>query len=123
MKRLTKAEEEVMQVLWELEGGFLKDILEKWPEPKPHGNTIATLLRILVEKGFAAFETRGRNNYYYPLVSKQEYGQRSVNAVIKSYFEGSPARLLSQFVRGNQLSAKELEELSELIRQLKNKEA
>src|SRR5882724_9133813 len=98
MKTLTKAEEQVMQVLWQLQQGFLKDILENGPDPKPHPNTIATLLKILVEKGFVEYETQGRNNLYRPLVSKAEYGKKSLQQVVKSYFEGSPARMVSQFL-------------------------
>lgn len=119
MKQLTKAEEQVMQVLWKLGKGFLKDILENCPEPKPHSNTVATILKILVEKGFVAYETQGRNNLYEPVVSKDQYGNKSATQLLKSYFEGSPARLVSQFVSDNQLSVEELEALLEQIRSSK----
>lgn len=122
MKTLTKTEEQVMQVLWKLQQGFLKDILEHSPEPRPHSNTIATILKILVEKGFVAYETLGRNNLYKPRVSKSEYGKRSINQVVKSYFEGSPARLVSQFVTENKLSQEELEMLLQQIKSLKKPE-
>ena len=111
MKTLTKAEEQVMQVLWHLQQGFLKDILENSPDPKPHPNTIATLLKILVEKGFVEYETQGRNNLYRPLVSKADYGKKSLQQVVKSYFEGSPARMVSQFLSDNKLSTEDLEAL------------
>jgi predicted transcriptional regulator len=116
MKSLTKAEEQVMQVLWFLQKGFLKDILEQMPVPRPHSNTIATLLKILVEKGFVSFSVQGRNNLYVPNVSKDEYGRKSINQVIKGYFEGSPARLVSQFVSDNKLSVEELEALLKQIK-------
>ena len=116
MKSLTKTEEQVMQVLWKLEQGFLKDILENSPEPKPHSNTIATILKILVEKGFVNYETQGRNNLYKPAISKAEYGKKSVNQLVKGYFEGSPARLVSQFVNDNKLSMEELETLLQQIK-------
>ncbi|MEP6746243.1 MAG: BlaI/MecI/CopY family transcriptional regulator [Bacteroidota bacterium] len=122
MKSLTKTEEQIMQVLWKLQQGFLKDILENTPEPKPHSNTIATILKILIEKGFVAYETQGRNNLYKPKVSKSEYGKKSINQVVKGYFEGSPARLVSQFVSDNKLSTEELEALLQQIKSLKKPE-
>ena len=122
MKSLTKSEEQVMQVLWKLQQGFLKDILENSPEPKPHSNTVATILKILVEKGFVDYETQGRNNLYRPKVSKSEYGKKSINQLVKGYFEGSPARLVSQFVTDNKLSQEELEALLQQIKSLKKPE-
>jgi predicted transcriptional regulator len=119
MKTLTKGEEQIMQVLWKLKQGFLKDILDNTPEPKPHSNTIATLIKILIEKGFITFETLGRNNLYKPAVSKTEYGRRSINQLVKGYFEGSPAMLISQFVTDNKLSDEELETLLKQIRSAK----
>ena len=119
-KPLTKAEEQVMQVLWRLGKGFLKDILDETPEPKPHSNTIATLLKILVEKGYVQYEVQGRNNYYQPRISKTEYGKRSAGQLVKSYFEGSAAKLVSQFVSDNKLSLEELEALLHQIRSSRN---
>jgi len=122
MKTLTKTEEQVMQVLWKLQQGFLKDIVENSPEPKPHSNTIATILKILVEKGFVDYEIQGRNNLYKPLISKAEYGKKTINQVVKGYFEGSPARLVSQFLSDNKLSLDELEALMQQIKSLKKPE-
>jgi BlaI family transcriptional regulator, penicillinase repressor len=119
MKTLTRAEEQVMQVLWRLQKGFLKDILENSPEPKAHSNTIATLLKILEEKGFVEHEVQGRNNLYRPRVSKAEYGKKSLQQVVKSYFEGSPARMVSQFLNDNKLSAEDLEALLKQIKSSK----
>jgi len=120
MKSLTKAEEQVMQILWQLKQGFLKDILEKMPEPKPHSNTVATILKILIDKGFVNFATMGRNNLYKPAVSKTEYGKKSINQLVKGYFEGSPAKLLSHFVNENKLSQEDLEALLNQIKNAKN---
>jgi len=119
MKSLTKSEEHVMQVLWKLGQGFLKDLLESSPDPKPHGNTIATLLKILVEKGFVKYEVQGRNNLYKPAVSKEEYGKKTLNQVLKGYFEGSPARIVSHFISENKISDEEMEELLTQIKSLK----
>jgi predicted transcriptional regulator len=122
MKSLTKAEEQVMQMLWELNQGFLKDIMDKMPEPKPHSNTVATILKILIEKGFVNYEVQGRNNLYKPAVSKTEYGKKSINQLVKGYFEGSPAKLLSHFVNDNKLSQADLEALLEQIKNAKNQD-
>ena len=120
MKSLTKAEEQVMHVLWKLKEGFLKDIVENSPEPRPHSNTVATILKILVEKGFVEYDVQGRNNVYKPKISKAEYGRKSINTLVKGYFEGSPAKLVSQFVSDNKLTIEELETLLEQIRSSKN---
>lgn len=117
---LTKAEEQVMHTLWKLREGFLKDILENSPEPKPHSNTIATILKILVGKGFVRYAVQGRNNLYMPKISKEEYGKKTMSQLMKHYFENSPAKLVSQFVSAENLSVKELEELLQQIKSLKN---
>src|ERR1700681_676457 len=119
-KTLTKAEEQVMQVLWKLGKGFLKEIIDSTPEPKPHSNTTATILKILVEKGFVEYTVHGRNNLYKPLVSQAEYGKKSVNQLIKGYFAGSPAMLVSQFISDQKLSEAELELLIQQIQVAKN---
>jgi len=119
MKSLTKSEEQLMQVLWKLGQGFLKDIVENCPEPRPHSNTVATILKILVEKGFVAIELQGRNNIYRPAISKAEYSKRSVNQLVKSYFDGSPAKLVSHFLHDSKLSLGELEELLKQVRSQK----
>ncbi len=119
-KTLTKSEEQVMQVLWKLQKGFLKEIIEATPEPKPHQNTIATILKILVEKKFVDYSVHGRNNLYQPLISQADYGKKSVNQLIKGYFDGSPARLVSQFISDEKLSEAELEQLLLQIQSAKN---
>jgi len=120
-KTLTKAEEQVMQVLWKLGKGFLKEIIEATPEPKPHSNTTATLLKILVEKGFVEYQVHGRNNLYKPLISQADYGKRSANQLVRGYFDGSPARLVSHFISEQKLSEAELEQLLLQIQNAKTK--
>jgi BlaI family transcriptional regulator, penicillinase repressor len=120
MKSLTKAEEQVMHILWKLGQGFLKDLVEAAPEPKPHSNTIATLLKILVDKGFVEYTVRGRNNLYKPLVSLTDYGKKTAGQLVKGYFEGSPAKLVSHFINDHKLSVQELEELMKQIQSAKN---
>jgi predicted transcriptional regulator len=110
-RQLTRAEEQVMLVLWKLGESFLKDIVENSPEPVPHSNTVATILKILVEKGFVEYEIKGRNNLYRASITKEEYGKKTINQVVKGYFEGSPAKLVSHFVSDNKISLQELETL------------
>jgi BlaI family penicillinase repressor len=118
MKSLTKAEEQVMQALWKLEKGFLKDIVEGMPDPKPHHNTVATLLKILTEKEFVSATTYGRMNEYKPMVSKQAYFKNTMNGLVKGYFDGSFTEAVSFLVEEKKLS---LEDLELLLKQLKNK--
>jgi BlaI family transcriptional regulator, penicillinase repressor len=120
VKTLTKAEEQVMQVLWKLGRGFLKDFIEASPEPKPHANTIGTILKILVEKGFVEYEVKGRNNLYKPRISRSDYGKKSIQILIKGYFEGSVAKVVSQFLVDNKLTAKDMEDLSQLLKSSKS---
>lgn len=119
-KTLTKAEEQLMQILWKLGKGFLKDIIDFAPEPKPHSNTIATILKILVDKGFVEYTVHGRNNLYNPRISQADYGKKSVNQLVKGYFGGSHARLVSQFITDQKLSDQELEQLFQQIQSAKN---
>lgn len=109
MKQLTKAEESVMQKLWKLEKGFLREIVDEMPEPKPHQNTVATLLKILMEKGFVDVKVFGRMHQYYPLVSKEKYSKGSMKSLVKKYFDGSFRNLVSAMVQEDNLSIKELE--------------
>jgi len=118
MKSLTKAEEQVMQALWKLEKGFLKAIVEAMPDPKPHPNTVATLLKILTEKDFVIATIFGRMNEYKSLVSKQAYFKNTMNGLVKGYFDGSFTQAVSFLVEEEKLS---LEDLELLLNQLKNK--
>lgn len=118
MKVLTKAEEQIMQVLWKLEKAFLRDIIEELPEPKPHNNTVATIIKILVEKEFAGINVFGRTHQYYPLVSKETYSKSTMKSLVKGYFEGSFINAVSFMVKEHNLS---IEELELLLKQLKKK--
>jgi BlaI family transcriptional regulator, penicillinase repressor len=123
-KELTKAEEQLMQYLWDLEKGFLKDIIERFPQPRPAYTTVSTVIRVLVKKGFIGFRTYGKVNEYYPLISKPRYFQNRIKPLITNYLSGSPETFAS-FFNNNKLSLTELEEIRQLIdekiRKLKNK--
>ncbi len=117
MKVLTKAEEQIMQAIWNLDKAFLRDIVEELPEPKPHQNTVATILKILVEKEFVGVNVFGRMHQYYPLVSKEAYSESTMKNLVKGYFEGSFSNAVSFMVKENNLS---VEDLELLLSQLKN---
>jgi BlaI family transcriptional regulator, penicillinase repressor len=118
MKTLTKAEEQIMQVIWKLETAFLREIIEEIPNPKPHSNTVATIIKILVEKEFVGITVFGRMHQYYPLVTKEMYSKGSMKNLVKGYFEGSFSNAVSFMVKENNLSVDDLETL---LKQLKKK--
>ena len=105
-----------MQVLWKLETAFLRDIIEAMPHPKPHQNTVATILKILVEKEFVGVTVLGRSHQYFPLVAKDQYSKSSIKNLVKGYFGGSFLNAVSFMVKENNLSAQDLEAL---LQQLK----
>ena len=105
-----------MQALWKLEKGLLKDIVESMPDPKPHPNTVATLLKILTEKEFVSATIYGRMNEYKPLVSKQAYFKNTMNGLVKGYFDGSFAQAVSFLVDEKKLSVADLELLLQQIK-------
>lgn len=119
-KILTKAEEQVMQALWRIgKGGYLREIVEAIPDPKPHQNTVATLLKILVEKELVGIKTPARYNFYFPLLSKDEYTNKSLTGIAKGYFEGSFKAVVSFLVDKNKLSMKDLETILDEMRKEK----
>jgi len=120
MKILTKAEEQVMQVLWKLEKGFLREIIDAMSAPKPHQNTVATLLKILVDKEFVSITVLGRQHLYTPLVGKDEYSKRTMKQIVKGYFEGSFSNVVSFMVKENNISIEELESLLSQIKKQQN---
>ncbi|HRD57816.1 MAG TPA: BlaI/MecI/CopY family transcriptional regulator [Ferruginibacter sp.] len=117
-KQLTRAEEQIMQVIWKLDKAFLREIMEALPEPKPHNNTVATIIKILVEKEFVGINSFGRMHQYYPLIAKDVYSKSSLKTLVKSYFGGNYSNAVSFMVKENGLS---IEELELLLKQLKKK--
>ena len=120
MKELTKAEEEIMQVLWKLESAFVKDIIAEFPEPIPAYNTVSTIVRILQKKGFVGHESHGQSHKYHPLITKEAYTKSFMKGVVKKYFSGSYRQMVSFFTKEDNLS---LSELEELIQELKSKDS
>lgn len=105
-----------MQVIWKLDKAFLKEIIDELPSPKPHSNTVATIIKILTEKEFVGLKVFGRMHQYYPLVSKDAYSKNSMKSFVKGYFEGSFSNAVSFMVKENNLS---VEDLELLLKQLK----
>lgn len=118
MKELTKAEEEIMQVLWKLNLAFVKDIIAELPKPKPAYNTVSTIVRILQNKGFVDHEGHGQSHKYYPLITKDAYTRSFMKGIVKKYFSGSYRQMVSFFTKEDNLS---LNELEELLKELKSK--
>jgi len=117
MKELTKAEEQVMQILWKIKKGFVNDILEEFPLPKPAYNTVSTIVRILEKKEFVSHKAYGKSHEYYPLTSKKEYTKTYLNGFLTNYFSNSYKQLVSFFSNEDNLSVKELEEIRNMMEQ------
>lgn len=115
IKELTKAEEEIMQILWELDGGFVKDIIAQMAEPKPAYNTVSTIVRILVQKEMVGHTTHGKSHRYHPLITKEEYSKYKMDNLMSGYFEGSFKNMVSFFVKKKQLDTKELDDILKII--------
>ncbi len=116
MKELTRAEEEIMQVLWKLERAFVRDILEQLPDPKPAYNTVSTIVRILETKGFVGHEAFGKSHRYYPLIAKDKYKSDFLKSFMTGYFGGSFERLVSFFAKDNNLNMQEIDQLMQHVR-------
>lgn len=122
MKQLTKAEEQIMQILWDLEKAFVKDIMVHLPEPKPAYNTVSTIVRIMEKKGFVGYKAYGKTHEYYPLISKPEYTKKFLRGFVKDYFSNSYKQMVSFFAKEEKLSLSEMEEMRRLIEEEINKQ-
>ncbi|MBC6997239.1 BlaI/MecI/CopY family transcriptional regulator [Cytophaga sp. FL35] len=120
MKQLTKAEEEVMHVLWQLQKCNVASIIEELPEPKPAYNTVSTIVRILEGKGFVDHEKQGKGYLYFPVVKKADYSNQSINKLVDGYFQGSFKSMVSFFMKKNDMSLKELESILQEIKKVEN---
>jgi BlaI family transcriptional regulator, penicillinase repressor len=119
LKELTKAEDQVMQILWKLEKAFVKDIVEEMPNPKPAYNTVSTIVRILETKGFVNHKAYGKTHEYFPTITKEKYTKFYLNNLIKGYFNGSFQNLVSFFAKENKMDANDLEKLLDEIKNQK----
>lgn len=121
METLTRKEEEIMQILWKIKEGFVKDIIRELPEPKPPYNTISSVVRILEKRGFLGFRSFGKSHMYFPIIGKKSYRKHAFKTMMKGYFEGSYKNVISYLVDDENISEKDIEELNELKEILKSK--
>lgn len=112
---LSKTEEQVMEIIWQQDKAFLKDLINNYPEPKPAATTIATLLKRMQDKGFVAYTLFGNSRQYYPLVKKSEYFSKHVNGLIKNFFDNSALQFASFFTTTTNLTTAELEDLKKIV--------
>ncbi|MDX1543466.1 MAG: BlaI/MecI/CopY family transcriptional regulator [Christiangramia sp.] len=111
MKQLTKAEEEIMQILWNLKEANVAGIIKEMPEPKPAYNTVSTIVRILENKGFVDHRQKGKGYIYFPVVEKETYSNQSMTQLMNDYFNGSFKSMVSFFMKKNDMSSKDLEKI------------
>ena len=116
MIKLAKREEQIMQVFWELNKAFIKEIIPHLPDPKPHYNSVATMVKILEEKGFLVHETVGNVYQYFPVVSREDYQQHAMKDIVSQYFDNSYPRMLAFFAKQQNLSETELNEIIQMIK-------
>ena len=116
MKELTRAEEQIMQILWKLGRGFVRDMLEYFPDPKPAYNTVSTIVRILEKKGFVSHKAFGKTHQYYPVVARDEYKEVYLKNFMENYFSNSYQEMVSFFAKHEDLSITELEEIMKMIK-------
>lgn len=116
MKQLTKAEEEIMQILWDLKEGNVKEIITQFFDSKPAYNTVSTIVRILETKGFVDHKQEGKGYIYFPIVEKETYSNSSINKLVENYFQGSFKNMVSFFVKQNDVDMKDVEALLKEIK-------
>ncbi len=115
MRELTRAEEQVMQVLWKIKKGFVKEILERFGEPKPAYNTVSTIVRILQDKGFVDHKAYGRTHEYFPVISKDDYSKMHLDTFVKDYFSNSFEKMVSFFAKEKSISIKEMGDIMKIM--------
>lgn len=119
-KELTRAEEQIMQVLWQLERGFVKDVLDQLPAPKPAYNTVSTIIRILEQKGFVDHKAYGKSHEYFPKITKEQYRSFATEKLMEGYFENSVTGLFSFFAKKNKVDLKEADEILKMIQSMQS---
>jgi predicted transcriptional regulator len=123
MKELTKAEDQIMQILWKLKKAFVKDIVDQLPNPKPAYNTVSTIVRILEKKVFVGYTAYGKTHEYYPLIAKDKYTHFYLNNLVKGYFGGSFQSLVSFFASENKMDLQDIDLLVKQLEELKQKKS
>jgi BlaI family penicillinase repressor len=116
MVKLAKREEQIMQIFWELKKAFIKEVIPEFADPKPHYNTVATMVKILEDKGFLAHEIVGNIFQYYPVVSREDYQEHAITDIVKQYFNNSYPSMLAYFAKEEKISESELKQIIKLIK-------
>lgn len=119
MLKLATREEQIMQVFWDLKKAFIRDIIPLLPDPKPHYNSVATMVKILEEKGFLDHLAVGNMNCYFPIVTRDEYQKHAMKDIVSKYFDNSYPRMLAFFAKEQNLSEAELSEILKIIKSRK----
>lgn len=120
---LTKAEEQVMQIMWKIKKGFVRDVLEHFDEPKPAYTTVATIVKILEKKGFVSHESIGNAHQFFPVISKDDYSKTHVNSIFKKYFKSSIKDVVSFFADNNKVNVDDIEDAIKHLKELKDKKS
>jgi len=121
MITLTKAEERIMQILWDIKKGFINDIQDEFPEPKPPYNTVSTIVRVLVKKEIISFKKYGNTYQYYPLISKEEYSNTQMKRLMSDYFNNSFKKVVNFFSENKNLTVDEVDEVMKMLEEIKEK--
>ncbi len=121
MVTLTKVEEKIMKILWDIEKGFIKDIIEEYPNPKPPYNSVSTIVRVLVQKEIIGYKAYGKSHQYYPLISKEDYSKGQMKRLVTDYYNNSLSQVVSFFTESKQLKQSELDEAMRMLEALKDK--
>lgn len=121
MTTLTRAEEQVMQILWKEKEGFVKDLLEHFPEPRPAYNTVSTIIRILEKKGFVGHRSYGKSHQYFPLVTREQYRNDQLSSLMRDYFNNSMKQVLSHFGKSGKMNVREADEIIRMMEEIKEK--
>ncbi len=116
IKELTHAEEEVMQILWKLRKAFIKEILDRFDEPRPAYSTVSTIIRILTEKGFVNYRAYGRTYQYFPVISKDDYRKARMGRFVRDYFSNSYRQMVSFFAQEDSITVKEMEDIMQMMK-------
>ena len=119
MQKLAKREEQIMQVFWTLGKAFIKEVIPEMPEPKPHYNSLATMVKILEEKGFLGHETFGNMFQYYPVITKEQYQKHAMKDIVSQYFDNSYSNMLAYFAKEQKISEQELTDIIDIIKKTK----
>ncbi len=120
MTTLTKAEEKIMKILWDIDKGFIKDIIEQYPNPKPPYNSVSTIVRVLVQKEIVGYNVYGNSYQYYPLISKEEYRKDQLSRLVSDYYNNSLKQVVNFFSESKQLDEKEVDEVMKMLEELKS---